>query len=313
MMNRYLAITLGITLVLASCAGDFTPYNEVKSLRILALQAEPPNPRPGQTSVLRALVVSPDNQPITYEWSWCPAVGSANAGYPCLLDEQTLRGELNAVLVGAGDAVPTYDLGTATEALLAHAISPLVLKTACPRLIEESAGMLTEDCTQSFSVYLRLTVHTANETVTAIDKLAWQYRDDATPNQNPMVTSLGQVTRTGYDAFAKDGTTLLQRNQRVTVHADIPETAAQPYTMASGQAAREQLLFTWFVDAGDTEAVRTTFIDGEVTWEVATQNDWNLPTTDDAPNAAARLWLVVRDNRGGVAWHAAQVTLQEAP
>ena len=54
------------------CAPDFDPFNLVDKPRILAVQADPPELKPGERAQLRALVYAPDQAEVSYHWQWCP-------------------------------------------------------------------------------------------------------------------------------------------------------------------------------------------------------------------------------------------------
>jgi hypothetical protein len=79
-----------------------------------------------------------------------------------------------------------------------------------------------------------------------------------------------------------------------------------------GQIAdmRERLRLTWFVESGVTRYEQTGFIDG-VTGDFAgaLENRWKPGVEKDSPAAAARIVVVIRDNRGGVSWRSGAVSL----
>jgi hypothetical protein len=73
-MKRLVSLLLlfGFLLLSASCGDSSLAVPElIQSLRILAIQSEPPEVAPGQTIRLRALVVDPKNRPISLQWFRC--------------------------------------------------------------------------------------------------------------------------------------------------------------------------------------------------------------------------------------------------
>ena len=57
--------------ILAGCLDDLPKYERVESLRILAVQAVPPEVGPGDGVSLEALVVDADEREITVDWAVC--------------------------------------------------------------------------------------------------------------------------------------------------------------------------------------------------------------------------------------------------
>src|SRR5215831_3666529 len=96
-----LAVAAVAAALAGGCSKDFAPFNRLTSLRVLAIQAEPPLPFTGDTATLKAYVaVVPGRAAPTYSWSWCPFPGMMNDGYVCRVDEQMLRG------APGGDTIP---------------------------------------------------------------------------------------------------------------------------------------------------------------------------------------------------------------
>jgi hypothetical protein len=77
MAMRHDALLLSGILVALGCAGDFEPDWRLMNARVLALQADPPQPQFGGTATLRALLYLPEDETPSYHWSWCPAPTSA--------------------------------------------------------------------------------------------------------------------------------------------------------------------------------------------------------------------------------------------
>ncbi len=72
---------LGVLLALShGCSDDFAPYSSLDRLRILAMQAEPPTPLPGETAALSALTFAPAGEVPAVHWTWCPVIAQASDG-----------------------------------------------------------------------------------------------------------------------------------------------------------------------------------------------------------------------------------------
>lgn len=140
------------------------------------------------------------------------------------------------------------------------------------------------------------------------------------------------------DGVLLDGvaTTVVPRDRRLELHAQIPDTAsedmaaAQIAAIAASQAAvdpkpksSEQLTLKWYTEAGDfgddgdggyTTVFAGGYPDGtKPGFDEAIDNKWTPPKLEDYKGDTARLILVVRDNRGGVAWTFASATLENTP
>ena len=108
-------------LALLGCGNrNFNRPDLLNEPRILAIQAEPPQPTIGASTTLHALVYQPPAAAPTadcpnpgaaaqYQWSWCPLPTSASDNYACHI-AQVEFDQMYAAL-GLGSA-PLLDLGT---------------------------------------------------------------------------------------------------------------------------------------------------------------------------------------------------------
>ena len=74
---------------------------------------------------------------------------------------------------------------------------------------------------------------------------------------------------------------------------------------------RERLVVTWFTDAGENHLTRTSFVEERIPLEKLVENRWTTPKKIDFPKTTARMFMVIRDGRGGVSWLARTVELKE--
>jgi hypothetical protein len=93
----------------------------------------------------------------------------------------------------------------------------------------------------------------------------------------------------------------------------------------------EHLDFAWYAEAGDFtgrgKGENTGYLptklpvgqdskpnkDDQANFEFNTTNTWDLPRFEDYKDGKARIIIVVRDGRGGVAWTSKQVSLEDKP
>jgi hypothetical protein len=307
------SLTLFAALLSTACGSDFAPYNEVASLRVLAIRATPAWPAPGETATLDALVVSPGGAAVTYAWSWCPLIGPAAAGAPCLVDEATLRATLDQSLPGSGATLPSYDRGALEIASLPNTVSPPLLRGICTSLKAHSAAASDVACDDTFPVTIELTIRTSTEEVRATKTMRLRYDATSATNDNPAVLGLALGGPDGAVPVDSNGTASVPVETDTELRLDVPESSAETFTAMDGRSSRERLLMTWFVDSGATDKERTTFIDGEVSLDLATRNTWTTPAAKDVGENPASLWVVVHDSRGGVSWTSGTVTLEVSP
>ena len=322
--SRTLAwFALGAAGALWGCGASFAPYNELSDFRLLAVRAEPPTLAPGGTSRLDALVYDPSgplepaDPSTTYSWSWCPVRLGAAGAYECALSEADLRAELAAAGVSA-DAL-SFDLGQAPSATFAYPLDPTMLAALCSQSSGppggDAAGVL--HCESGFPVSVGLSVTKGDKTISGT-KTVYLALDGAAPrNANPLVTGLAIAPAKGQAVDAEpllavegtdgEGAYVTTLSRTYELFADVPETAAETFfgTTAAGVAPREQrevLFMTWFIEGGSTASGHTTFYAGTAGFERLAHNTWTLPQPEEFARDHARVILVLRDNRGGVAW-----------
>jgi hypothetical protein len=302
-----LVLATGLASGLTACDGDFDPFNRVTELRVLAVQSEPPAPAPDETTVLTPLVYTPPGETVTsYAWSWCPFADGTGT---CLLSEAELR----AAAGEAGAAIPPYDLGTGPTASFPHTIPVSLLDALCDGTPTQPAVV---DCEGGFPVTVKVTIASATTTVVTVRTLYLRRPGDP-DNTNPVIDGLSVIDGSGEHPIDDTPTVTLPRLVETELRAQVRPEMAESYPGFDLDdrpiTARERLIFTWFVESGDTDAERTGFIDGIEPLEDAVGNLWEPADVADYPRDTARLLLVLRDDREGVTWRSATVTLGGAP
>lgn len=311
-----------LTVLLAvnmSCSDDFDPYNLLRGVRVLAVQAEPPSLAPTETTTLSALTWQPADSTDTllYSWSWCPFRGPSGEGSPCAVEEDEF-----AELLGIPPGALPFDLGNADTANFTNPLDAATIEAVCTP--PEDIGDLPDfvalpDCSEGLPITVRLALTAGGETIEVIKEVRLLAATAPDANANP---SLGNVRfsvdpapETEAVEILSDGTTYLDFAQDYVMFIDIPGAAIQTFTPpgdefeAQPDPKQERMFLTWFVSEGETDAVRTTFLEGEVPMSVLRTNTWMLPRADEIDADTAELVFVLRDERGGVAWTERTVNL----
>jgi hypothetical protein len=290
------------------CGPDFDPYNRLNSLRVLAVKSEPAAPGPGETTTLSALVYTPEPAVLTYAWSWCPFAGPASDGYPCRITQQEL-----SMLTGA--MVPPLDLGTATTAELANSIDPMVVARLCAG--EPGIPQLL-DCEGGFPVQVKLSVRSPDDEVITVRTVRLRFDAAIPANGNPQIDGLTALVGDAEQPIGDTPTVTLPRKEKTVIKAQVPESFSETYRGKNDNGeivdgVRERLFLSWFIESGDSDDERTGFIADQVPFERALMNKWEPADREDYPSDTARLFVIIRDSRGGVGWRSGIVRLGATP
>jgi len=283
---------------LLGCPGDLEKQSEVVKLRVLAVQAEPAElivdpAQPLPRTTLTALAVEPSGAPIAMEYALCTvqeAVPPPDVDCP---------GTQGIPLPSAGPTSAVLDLGDPRAIALALQLAqdggladggalppegiPVLVgfRATAPAHTLPDGGPPGADG-GDVQVFLGLTTVTARG-------------PGAPPNQNPGIAALW-MGGAGIE-IAADGSTAAPASttQRLT---PVPA----PGSKEPADGGVETLGYSFFATAGSISSLRST--DTTATGQPAdTSVDWATP----ASAQQARLWVVVRDGRGGVGWIARSV------
>jgi hypothetical protein len=292
-------------LLLNGCDSDFEPYGELSSLRVLAIESVPASPAPGETATLTPLVYVPGEEPLTSSWSWCPVEAPPDEGAACPVAEEEAT-------LALGTPV-RYDLGSEPYARFEHRFDAASIARFCSGEVLAAAGFAI-DCSEGLPVQIRHVVRSSSDVVESVRRLRLRFSPEQPENLNPVVDGITALVSGAPLALDDAGSVVLPRGTEVELVAEVAAGASEPLSPErAGESARERLVFTWFVEAGETRYERTSFVDGELPLERALRNGWTLPAIAEHAAAEARLIVVARDERGGVGWRTARVALAGAP
>jgi hypothetical protein len=299
---------LALALALCSaCSNDFSPYSKLDRLRVLAVRAEPPTPLPGQDCELTALTFSPDNEPVSHRWSFCPLSALAKDDYRCPFPEAAAQ-----QVFGIS---PAYDLGTGDEARFTNDFPIEALSGYCASGIDTTGFTQAVECNPGFPVTLVLEVATGTDALRAGFTVRLPASTPPELNSNPTLTSMllaEQELSAGTTVVTTEADAVLDWTANLA--ADAIETRTIPTSEGGGGRRLERLTFSWFSDAGSLDQDRTVYIDGETTLEQATRNRWTAPSASQWPaSGTVHLSVVARDDRGGVGWLTRAISLVQEP
>ncbi|MES1171854.1 MAG: hypothetical protein ABUL77_01345 [Bacteroidota bacterium] len=346
MVCKVLWSAAALTLV-AGCSVDFPPFNRLTSLRVLAIQSEPAAPAPGETATLSALVsVPPTDSNLRYTWKWCPFVGQSENGYRCLLTlpknvadllglETTtevtdttfpvlLNGLADLANVPHPPSPPSLNLGAAPTADLLHGLEPALVAAICQILP-------AVNCATGLPVQIMLTVRTDSEALGTDEVISvvtghLRFPDPLTgalqaANANPEIDGLSAtIADMAQPITDMPAVVTLPRDKETQLELTVAggADAAETYDGmddigAPATGLRERMYVTWFVETGDTEDSRTSFIPDRTPFDDMRKNKWTPARVKDYRDETARIFVVLHDNRGGVGWRGGVVQLEPTP
>lgn len=295
-MRALIAIVL-----LGACGSDFDPPSLVTGLRVLAIQAEPPELSPGETTTLSILRAGPLPDGTTFHWDWCRK--AHQTGQSGTIDPDCVTNQTADFLVPIGDGeqiqftMPdvAYDKGQLgiPDATLGLYL-PLRLWISYPG----DPAPLNQNPLKAF---YRLRLHIA--------------QNPSPPNHNPKLTGIFQEV--GPDGGMTDmqldenGALVAKVGSKVTLRTYVDKGSDEPYLGLSGDPSSMMLMphteeprFFWFTAAGKYSE--------DVTGEPKPDTELDLGDSKHyAPTGQPfDIWVVVHEERGGVSWLHAQIVAQ---
>ena len=294
--NAVMAFALLAGLSLAGCPENLEKQSQIVKLRVLAVQAEPAElivdpAQPPPRTTLTAFAVEPSDAPIAMEYALCTvqeAVPPPDVDCP---------GTQGIPLQPAGPLSAVLDLGDPRAAALAQQVAqdggfadggalppegfPILVgfrATAPAHTLPDGGPPGTDG--GDLQIFEGLT------TVTA--------RGPGAPlNHNPAIDSV----LLGDAGIADDGSTAAPVSATLRLDPVPAQDAKEPV-----DGGAEALGYSFFATAGSVASLRST--DTTATGQPADKSvDWSAPSEPQE----VRLWVVVRDGRGGVGWKARSV------
>jgi hypothetical protein len=346
MHRPFVLVTLA--LIAAGCAGDVPSPTLVEDLRVLAVRAEPPEllvEREGAAAPVsfQALVVDPRGPSMVWSWAFCPVESSQTCG-----DFVARRAEAPAEFQPALDAARTEQRAgqsTPDPDTRALGVDPFTVQIPADlfayHLKRSGLGLGNGSWVSAV-----LALQAGPETLLAQKRLVLNARDlsqwnpelaafgwqvcppggdpvagclplaPRTANHNPEIASV-EVARSKLAdaAFAPlpQGPLIVAPGEVIRLRPVLAPGAEERYQMVESTLQgnnlvvvdhTEETVASWFATGGEfgaeqTTAQRTRTLD----------NSFTAPTIPP-PDGRISLYLVVRDQRGGVGWTSLEVVVE---
>lgn len=311
------SLLIAFVVVVAGCSNDLPAASFIDKLRVLAVQANPPEIAPGETTQLHVLAVEPLVQKLdsgaphalTAVWLACALPSGTLTVDPCSASSTIIGNAFDATYSAAADALAGG--AASTEVLLTVAVADTDAGAlACIGDIANNGGMPTnpDHCVVSLK---RLTI--SDPVQRAVPA-----------NANPALADFYATTPSGFaETIDSNGAVWQYAPGQDLASWDVAAHRAPDAAEKKADGSYEQLSVSWFTTAGHLDGGRSLYLPPDCT--SATQCPTELPedgadTTWFAPTraqAAANVdgsgivdfWAVIRDDRGGVGWRAGSMTL----
>jgi hypothetical protein len=280
-----------------ACAGDFDPGSRVTDLRLLGVRADAPYAAPGQNVHLEALVVDPQNRELDWAWGLCINPPSTTApGCAAALDASTViieKGRSAFDFTLPDNVITSLPRGTEAHASVG------VVVAACPGELSQQAGALPFRCVDAASGRA-LGTEAFGLGVKRI------FARGADTNQNPVI---GRVLWDGAEWAESDVKEVApcdesgndygacSANEQHVIHVDVPESSTESGVDSFGASFSEQVVVQYYGTEGIFEHDVRLASDSATGWTARRAS----------AGREVRLWFVVRDDRGGIAWEERQV------
>ncbi len=292
---RALALGGAVALCAAACTDPDTPRELVVGTRLLAVRAEPPQPRDEAAVIFRALY---DVQGAA-SWQWtlcaCPREGAEASPASCLSEAWTCAFSVEevATLTAASTAscTPLWEVAGVEPPATGTPLPWAALADACLR----AGGSLGagDPATGPWRFGIRVDLVAQGGRVTG--EYALHAGGTGPANRNPEVTGIDVLA-----GGAPVGTSQsIEPGEQVELRAHVDPASLDRAPSASrvgGAAQGDELTWRWFASDGAFVSAEEQGADPVAVWEA--------PQGLSALDLESRItwWAVVYDGRGGVAW-----------
>ncbi len=291
---------------LLACGSDFDPASRVSTLRVLAVGADQPYAHPGESVHLDALAADPAGRPITYGWAYCvnPTQSTPQGCFEQYLTDRA-QGKGPAFTIGLDVTkfqvdVPADFLSTLPSSARTNAMIG-VITVACPgTLTAVPSNGLPYTCTDPSGRVLGV-----HDVIGGMKRIFVRSKDR---NQNPVIS---KVTWDGVDWPATETKTVSACDVDTNTYDDCDAEKHDVAVVASsesvesgvdefGSGFEEQVVVQYYADEGlFKDSVRIT-----------SKPENGFVARKSSRGKTLTLWLVLRDDRGGVTWTTRKVTVR---
>jgi hypothetical protein len=257
---------------LAACSEDLDPRSRLTDARILAVVADPVEIGLDEDVTLApALWLPPGDAVSSHAWRFCPFTLGAARGYACAVPECELP-------------LAAREDGSVTASPRALAEGCLAALGGAPR--EGIPAELPQRLELAFRYRVETTAGTAREAIALVPLFA-----GAPPEPRNVAPSIVAVEIGGVALSRGGAGPALAPGGELELRVLHDPSSAQPFTNELGSPAVESLVVSFFATAGELDGDRA---DGPDARQI-------LKGEELGAAAAAELWVVARDLRGGQA------------
>ncbi|MFH1129986.1 MAG: hypothetical protein V1754_01540 [Pseudomonadota bacterium] len=285
---------------LIGCSTDFDPVWKINDLRILAIRAEPPEVLVpiGTTTFpsvkIDGLVVDPQNPDALFDWELWACTAERNG-----CEEATKRTRVHKAKTKLSEIQLDFILGEELY-LAALKADPFKGFGGVPVIVE-----------------LRIS-QSPEPVVIGIKRIVYGNSIPAAkqPNQNP---KFAEIQLDGEPISAPVSISKCQPVELLPIPTDMSKenylvaTFSDPF---NGRDLEEYLSFSFFATSGQLSFAFTGGKPSSVMINKKIEDvssEWNNcdELGEPPPSGNATIWIVIRDDRGGVGWTSIQVTIQD--
>jgi hypothetical protein len=300
-------------LVISGCFGEMDPISYISKFRVMGVQAEPPEVKPGEGTVLSVLFHDPADREVTVVWLTCLGLFSPGSSTP-------------SEILGACDPVapPAITEGSDGEATFEIPSTPTDLD------LNLDAGVDDQPESVSFTVVVFMCAGGFPDgglpsIIPDVDDGMWDMDLDTlcaggdylvatkavvisksnNPNKNPEIDS---VLLNG-EPISPDQPYLCGADgactSNIKVKAFLTEDSFQEYEDQFGEIQEESPYISWFVNSGRVSEDRSRAsdpVDPDSKGHGYFETTWK-----PKDSSGTKLWLVAHDVRGGAVWQRYQI------
>lgn len=265
-----------LLLLLAACPAGLEEQSHVSKLRVLGVRADPPElilqPDAGlPATTLTALAVTPDGAAQWMQFALCTQLSSApDPSLPC-------PGQAGIELPDAGSLAARLDLS-----------DPRIREFAAATQLDAglfNAGGIAAALDQGVPLLVGFAAGAGLQQLEGFETLTLRSPLRGAADTNPEMVDL----QIGDGGTVRAGETV--RLQPITAPKDD---------------ATKKYVFSFFATAGSISSLHST----DTTATGGAANTWITWTAPGAPGTGVRLWVVVRDGRGGTGWLTREVQVR---
>ncbi|HEX4448684.1 MAG TPA: hypothetical protein VH044_18200 [Polyangiaceae bacterium] len=289
-----------LTLVACGCSAEFDPSSRVTGLRVLAVKADSPYASPGSTVQLTALAVDPAGRPLQWGWGTCvDPISSQVADCIDAVDWSTFEIEPDApdhavtIPPDAIDRMPASARARASVGVVT-VVCPGDLSVNSPALSIYATGALPFTCRDPATGRALGT----DEYVAGVKRILVR---DTDRNANPTIAGLTWDGKDWPDSTIQSASPCSTDGND---QAECDDSLLHAVSAVAAPGSEEKGVDSFGVSFDEQVVVEYYATEGIFADDVRIASD---PVTKwiarkESAGRAVTMWMVLRDDRGGVDW-----------